>query len=410
MKFLSNSRGDAFIMALILIGILGFVFTGVQVLQDSSKKRVQNLKVRTWLTSTELRVRQALMQPEAYLGCTSSATGASTGCTLNTAFLKGYEFVPQQGGSCNGSQCGVRVSNWAFNNTTREVTSTISFEGAIDAKDTTLRMKVPEEILQAASFFCPSLNPATPIFKGVDSQTGRVICAPIVQCPTGSYMTGVRSDTLNSICSNFPTGSATCAVTEHIASFSWQGTIFSRTCATRPDPVMPTGGGGGAVVPTAAGCGSVKNTCTSGSFVDQADTTAEYRWSCVSAAGSQSCSASKKICTPLAVSFMQNGINKGKDHCSRDIFYQKTVSNPYAGRALFEINIRGVDDTLFIDGIEIHANQFTDFNGGTYACNAPHADYFSKTVGGGQAITLAVADNHGGMSSLDATVCFTELE
>ncbi len=122
-----------------------------------------------------------------------------------------------------------------------------------------------------------------------------------------------------------------------------------------------------------------------------------------------SCTIRKSVCVPLKVAYSRTGIALQGNHCQRKVMYERTFTNPYNATAIFNIDVRYVDDTYLIDDQEVKPNQFLRFNGDYYKCNAPHADRFSKVVGPSQTVKLSVADNHGTAASIDATVCFEGL-
>lgn len=244
MILLRNQRGDAFIFALIMVAAAGIIFLGTQVVQDSVQSRLNLFRIRSQMTLMEQRIRQALLQPQAYEGCQASAQG-SRGCALNMAFLHNFARFPAIGLPCSvtkSSSCGFTVKNWDLNLSRAEVKVALEFSGGEQIRSSLITVQVPEEILQSQIFNCPTLDPTKPVFMGIEPKTGRILCRALTQCGVGEYMTGVTADQAATICRSIPRSIVSCGQDKLISKFAWKGTSFDSSCADRLDPFSYFGG------------------------------------------------------------------------------------------------------------------------------------------------------------------------
>lgn len=244
MRFLSNQRGDAFILSLVVLAVSGLIFLASQGTHISSTERVQLYRIRSQMNILEQNLRFALAQPQAYQGCQSTA-GGSRGCTLNSSFLKAFEDFKGVGLPCedsSGKQCGFKIRNWSLNQSKLEVKVDLEFVGSSQLHKSSIVVQIPEEIMQAQVFSCPALSPTTPVFSGIDPNTGQIKCRSIPRCVSGEYMTGIDRNRVDALCSKIPTDTVACGPGQMISSFKWKGTSFASTCKDRLDPFSHFGG------------------------------------------------------------------------------------------------------------------------------------------------------------------------
>lgn len=247
-----NQRGDAFILALVLMAVSGFVFLAAEGLMRSTTERIQLYKVRSQMNLLERKIRLALNQPQAYQGCQTSTNG-SNGCTLNMTYLKSFEKIPliggcpspakAAGGKAAGATCGFEIKNLKLNTVNKQVTLQISFQGDFHLQAANIQVEIPDELLQSETFYCPLVDPTKPVFLGFEAHSGKLNCRDLPQCGSGSYMTGVNKNKGDVLCRPIPSQKVQCAGTQMLSSFKWEGNNVTHTCVDRLDPFAYFGEG-----------------------------------------------------------------------------------------------------------------------------------------------------------------------
>ncbi|MNJ96848.1 hypothetical protein D3C87_145820 [compost metagenome] len=233
MKLLMNERGDTFIMALVLLAAAGALFVGAQSVSESSLDRLNTYKARAQMNILEQRVRMAVNQPMAFVNC-DSKDGIGT-CDLDLTYLNAYS-------SNTGIGSEFKPKDWNLDRATRVVTVTLEYTGPYKIKNTNIAIKVPDELLQSQIFNCPAIDPNKPIFQGLDSATGGIICRELTRCLPGEYLNGMNKETGRSECLTIPSEPRGCAAHQMLSEWKWVGNDFKHNCKDRLDPFTYFGG------------------------------------------------------------------------------------------------------------------------------------------------------------------------
>lgn len=240
-----SNRGIAFVNAIVLMGVMMLTSATIFFLAQIIDRQSNAPRIKSQMSAIEAKVRAALMQPTTFQNCSSDvAVGGRVTCNLRTDVLTGIS-LPMPGIPCaNGvsaTSCGIMINaadivqNKSFPNPvtgalTTRVSLKIKYTGTnISLKDISVDVDIPDDILQAAQFTCPSDRP---IFKKFSS-TGAPDCSAFdTDCAPGSYLTNINQKTMmfrnpdgSRACQTLPVA-FTCTDDQHfIDEMSWSGGV-----------------------------------------------------------------------------------------------------------------------------------------------------------------------------------------
>lgn len=265
-KILNNQRGDAFVVAMVTVGVSlvsSLLMMNYSLQIESGSKRP---KIKSMMSSIEGKVRSVLLSPTSYANCSSSETvSVRDSCQLKTNLVTDLTLViPEAKCPAKKPSCGILVQLKApFQNnlvisgqTYTRAQVNIAYEGTdLALKSLDVVVDVPADILQSSGVYkCP---PAKPKFKGFNPN-GSMNCEALsAQLGVNKYVIGVDPNGLATTAGSLPTSDLSCSSGQFFQSVQWVngGSSISTTCANRRDPFAlfgftPKNGTGGDVTYT----------------------------------------------------------------------------------------------------------------------------------------------------------------
>ncbi len=275
---LASENGSILLNAIVTTIIIAII-SGV-ILQQSltTVRTLRAPRIKAAMTAAEGGLRQLFMQPATFTACNASGAGFSScdtapGVRVTVSGIESipslYEVIP----GCTPAPCGVKVvkafdwgapaaaiatgtpivvatppatppwPGWDPGN--RTYAADIIYEGTETAiQPRRVVVVVPAEILQTASYVCPT---NTPIFQGYNAN-GTPKCRSLtystggdVECAAGFYVAGFNPGTMVVDCREIQSTPATCP-TGYFNKFIWDGSSIDPGCySPRPTPAVQYG-------------------------------------------------------------------------------------------------------------------------------------------------------------------------
>ena len=230
-----NARGGAMLTAMVVTGAVMLAASAAYQKFGDTRDAFRDSRVKNLVAAVETQVRRRALQPEAYSGC--SAASGSENCRLNEGFFADIRQQNIPGATClpGVRQCGVVISQMAFQPASRLLRAEILYAGTeVRVKPVSVEVNVPLEILQADIFHCGTIDKSKPVFAGFDSQ-GKPICQGFNECGPGQFVHEVNVSGRSLACKPLP-GRVTCGAQQMISTFDWQGNALHTACSGLPDP------------------------------------------------------------------------------------------------------------------------------------------------------------------------------
>jgi hypothetical protein len=246
-KHLGNQRGDAFVVAMVIVGIsvvssLLMMTYSMQIISGSKSPRMKSM-----MTSMEAKVRAVLLTPATYTkcGCPTVAKRSNFNLKVNEV-TQLSRVIP--GVQCPSSKpaCGISVAMLKPFNPSLIVSGgqlvsraevRISYEGTdFPLKPIDVVVDVPADILQLSGIYqCPA---AKPKFNGF-LPDGSINCEALPsKLGPNQFMVSVDPAGLGTTPGTFPSADLSCSPDQFFDSVKWTdggNSIYSH-CAPRGNP------------------------------------------------------------------------------------------------------------------------------------------------------------------------------
>lgn len=230
-SILRSETGGVFAHSLMVLAIASL--SSLIIVQQGrvSEKLSRTPRIKSQMTLTEQKIRQALTNPSSYIGCSSTAGYSS--CQLNKAIIENNFSKTFPGSDCLTPNCGIKVTLGApdLSGGKYTVPYTIEYQGQeVSIKTVQQSVEVPTDVLQSSSYRCPD---ETPIFSGYDT-AGKVKCTALPPpCGVGQYVAEINPSTLVPTCQPIQ-GPVACPGDQFIQTFEWRaGAMPNFTCSPR---------------------------------------------------------------------------------------------------------------------------------------------------------------------------------
>ncbi|MES2963997.1 MAG: hypothetical protein V4760_08905, partial [Bdellovibrionota bacterium] len=218
----NNQRGTILVNVLITAAVVGIAIAFMLDKISKSNDFAILPKVRSTMAQTEIQARALAYSPRGYTNCDSNVGPASC--------------IPNSSEYSKLSTKDVGVQLLGYDPSVLKMQIEIAYRGStISIQPRIVDLQIPAEVLQSASFQCPT---SQPIFVGFDAQ-GRRQCRglPATVCPTGQYVSSINIATLEPTCTDAGRFFTCLSINEYVSTLTWTGAgIVTFSCAPRPSP------------------------------------------------------------------------------------------------------------------------------------------------------------------------------